>query len=32
MKILKVKNGKVFYESTLGGRTWTGKMKIKDNE
>jgi hypothetical protein len=30
MKILKVKNGKVFYESTLGGRTWSGKMKIKE--
>jgi hypothetical protein len=30
MKILKVKNGKVYYESTLGGRTWSGKMKIKE--
>jgi hypothetical protein len=32
MKILKVKNGKVFYESTLGGRTWSGKMKVKEKE
>lgn len=30
MKILKVKNGKVYYESTLGGRTWSGKMKVKE--
>lgn len=26
-KITKIKKGKIFYESTLGGRTWTGKMK-----
>ncbi|MEO9570076.1 MAG: hypothetical protein ABJH82_13255 [Polaribacter sp.] len=29
MKIIKIKRGKVFYESTLGGRSWTGKMKVK---
>ncbi|WP_147266214.1 hypothetical protein [Polaribacter sp. WD7] len=28
MKILKIRRGKVFYQSTLGGRTWTGKMSI----
>ncbi|ARV07774.1 hypothetical protein BTO04_14200 [Polaribacter sp. SA4-10] len=27
MKITKVKRGYIFYESTLGGKTWTGKMK-----
>ncbi|MCL7754433.1 hypothetical protein [Polaribacter sp. Z022] len=27
MKILKIKKGYVYYESTLGGRSWTGKMK-----
>lgn len=27
MKITKIKRGYVFYESTLGGRTWLGKMK-----
>jgi hypothetical protein len=30
MKISKIKKGKVHYESTLGGRTWSGKMKIKE--
>ena len=29
MKILKVKRGIIHYESTLGGRSWTGKMKQK---
>lgn len=27
MKITKVKRGYIHYESTLAGRTWTGKMK-----
>ncbi len=27
MKITKKKRGYIYYESTLGGRTWTGKMK-----
>jgi hypothetical protein len=27
MKINKIKNGYVYYESSLGGRSWTGKMK-----
>lgn len=27
MKITKIKRGYIFYESTLGGRTWEGKMK-----
>ncbi|MCI2229373.1 hypothetical protein MC378_09365 [Polaribacter sp. MSW13] len=27
MKITKIKRGYIFYESTLGGRSWTGKMK-----
>ncbi|ARV15973.1 hypothetical protein [Polaribacter sp. SA4-12] len=27
MKINKVKNGYIYYQSTLGGRSWTGKMK-----
>ena len=27
MKITKIKRGYIYYESTLGGRTWTGKMK-----
>lgn len=27
MKITKVKDGYVHYKSTLGGRTWKGKMK-----
>ncbi|MCI2230103.1 hypothetical protein MC378_13070 [Polaribacter sp. MSW13] len=27
MKIQKVKRGYIYYESTLGGRSWTGKMK-----
>ena len=27
MKITKVKNGYIYYQSTLGGRSWTGKMK-----
>ncbi|QTE24001.1 hypothetical protein [Polaribacter cellanae] len=27
MKIKKVKRGYIFYESTLGGYTWEGKMK-----
>lgn len=30
MKILKVKRGYIYYESTLGGRSWTGKMKKVD--
>ena len=29
MKILKIKRGIIYYESTLGGRSWTGKMKMK---
>ena len=29
MKITKIKRGYIHYESTLGGRTWTGKMKQK---
>ncbi len=27
MKINKIKNGYIYYQSTLGGRSWTGKMK-----
>ena len=27
MKITKIKNGNIYYQSTLGGRSWTGKMK-----
>ncbi|QOD62304.1 hypothetical protein H9I45_07640 [Polaribacter haliotis] len=27
MKIIKIKRGYIFYESTLGGLTWEGKMK-----
>jgi len=27
MKINKIKRDKIYYESTLGGRSWTGKMK-----
>ncbi|KGL58845.1 hypothetical protein PHEL85_3116 [Polaribacter sp. Hel1_85] len=27
MHITKIKHNNVYYESTLGGRTWTGKMK-----
>jgi len=27
MKINKIKHGYVYYESSLGGRSWTGKMK-----
>ena len=27
MKITKVKRGYIYYASTLGGRTWTGKMR-----
>ncbi|AUC83809.1 hypothetical protein CW731_00235 [Polaribacter sp. ALD11] len=27
MRIIKVKRGYIHYESTLGGRSWTGKMK-----
>ena len=30
MKILKIKRGYIYYESTLGGRSWTGKMKKVD--
>lgn len=26
LKITKVKKGKIYYESTLGGRTWKGKL------
>lgn len=29
LKIDKIKKDKVYYTSTLGGRSWTGKMKIK---
>lgn len=28
LKILKIKKGKVFYKSSIGGRSWEGKMKI----
>ncbi|AQS93558.1 hypothetical protein BXQ17_05425 [Polaribacter sp. BM10] len=27
MKITKIKRGYIFYESTLGGRTWEGRMR-----
>ncbi|TXD45815.1 hypothetical protein [Polaribacter sp. IC073] len=27
MKITKIKRGYIYYESTLGGRSWTGRMK-----
>ena len=27
MKIKKIKKGYIYYQSTLGGRSWTGKMK-----
>ena len=27
MKINKIKKGYIYYQSTLGGRSWTGKMK-----
>jgi hypothetical protein len=27
IKITKVKRGYIYYDSTLGGRTWSGKMK-----
>ena len=27
MKIVKIKRGYIHYESTLAGKTWTGKMK-----
>jgi len=27
MKIIKIKGQLVYYESTLGGRTWSGKMR-----
>ena len=27
LQILKIRNGKVFYRSTLGNRSWEGKMK-----
>ncbi len=30
MKITKVENGFIHYTSTLGGRTWKGKMKESD--
>lgn len=30
MKIKKIKRGYIYYESTLGGRSWTGKMKKLD--
>lgn len=30
MKILKEKNGKLYYETTIGGKTWSGKMKAKE--
>jgi len=30
MKVTKTQGNHVFYESTLGGRTWEGKMKLSN--
>lgn len=30
MKITKTRGNNVYYESTLGGRTWEGKMKLSN--